>query len=523
MPTVFVSSRRSLIGCLRIAKNAHLIERTKPTIANETDDSGAIDESEWHEREYLAINQDVASAVREGTFVSGYHQYAIGGKKEGRRGGFRPKGWDEREYLAINQDVASAVRQGTFVSGYHHYAVAGGKEGRRGGFRPKDWDEATYLQINQDVAGEVASGRFVSGYHHYAIGGDIEGRLGGLEPRGWNEAAYLAINPDARVRIALGMYRNGYLHYAAYGRQHSFLGGLPASGLVDKARLRWPVLNNLVFQVKELLNMTFSAAALSDALRTIARQADPGTFDALGFRVWHGLDERMRKGGGIGTAFRLLAGGKLAPQAWPPWPPRPRYCFINPATGASSFDPFRFMLRRAHAKGTDVRLYVAPLHAVIRYYFIRLELDQQYEFWLRELVRINEEEAALAGRPPFPLWDFSYPNTITEEPIPPINDVSPMRWHWEPIHYRKEAGDLILDRIFDYHSSTRSLPEDVGVSLTSTNIDDHLERSRSKLAAWVKLNPFWTSQIVLDTKKHGEAHCPAPAMTTTSILSGSPR
>jgi hypothetical protein len=42
-----------------------------------------------------------------------------------------------------------------------------------------------------------------------------------------------------------------------------------------------------------------------------------------------------------------------------------------------------------------------------------LGIGERYEFWLKELVRINEEEAALAGKPPLPLWDFSDPNTIT--------------------------------------------------------------------------------------------------------------
>ena len=47
-----------------------------------------------------------------------------------------------------------------------------------------------------------------------------------------------------------------------------------------------------------------------------------------------------------------------------------------------------------------------------------LGLGERYEFWLRKLVRINEEEAARAGRPPLPLWDFSDTNTITREPVP---------------------------------------------------------------------------------------------------------
>ena len=123
-------------------------------------------------------------------------------------------------------------------------------------------------------------------------------------------------------------------------------------------------------------------------------------------------------------------------------------------------------------------------------------LGQRYEFWLKELVRINEEEAARAGRQPLPLWDFGYVNTITSEPIPATGDMTPMRWTWDYSHYRKAAGDLILDRIFDYRDPTRAVPDDFGVRLTSANIDAHLARSRSQLADWAAANPEFASEIL---------------------------
>ena len=41
-------------------------------------------------------------------------------------------------------------------------------------------------------------------------------------------------------------------------------------------------------------------------------------------------------------------------------PPKFSYCFTNSETGMTLFDPFRFMLRRAYAEGTDLRLYMTP-------------------------------------------------------------------------------------------------------------------------------------------------------------------
>ena len=33
--------------------------------------------------------------------------------------------------------------------------------------------------------------------------------------------------------------------------------------------------------------------------------------------------------------------------------------------------------------------------------------------------------------------------------------MTPMRWYWDYSHYRKETGDLMLDRIFDYRDPSR--------------------------------------------------------------------
>jgi hypothetical protein len=364
--------------------------------------------------------------------------------------------WNEALYLAVNPDVAAAVARGEFKSGREHYVLAGRAEHREGASVPADWDEKTYLQAHPDVAIAVTKGSFVSGYHHYLAAGRAEGRLGGFRLAGWNEDGYLAANPDARIRVALGIYRSGFLHYAAVGKRRGYVGGLPASNPIEAAQSRWPALNQRLFQLKELFQLVFSATAASDAIATIFRQSEPADFDDAGMRVWHDRGEVMRKLGGNGAPLysRLSGGG------WRPWlvPPKMMYCFTDPDRDVTPFDPFRFMLRRAYAEGTDLRLFVTPNQAAIRTLLVALGLGERYEFWLKELVRINEEEAARAGRQLLPLWDFSAPNTITREPIPLSGDLSPMRWYWEFSHYRKETGDLILDRIFDYHDPARALP-----------------------------------------------------------------
>ena len=143
----------------------------------------------------------------------------------------------------------------------------------------------------------------------------------------------------------------------------------------------------------------------------------------------------------------------------------------------------------------------------------RLGIGERYEFWLRELVRINEEEAALAGKQPLPLWDFSDANTITREPVPLSTDLTPMRWFWEHSHYRKVTGNLILDRVFGYSEPERPLPADFGVRLTGANVDAHIARARIELQAWASANSDLVSPIVRAARtlkaqsRQAEAHC----------------
>jgi hypothetical protein len=449
---------------------------------------------DWNEALYLRLYPDVAAEVKRGRFLSGYHHYLAAGRAEGRNAGKPSNDWNEELYLRANPDVQREVTRGAFLSGYHHYLVAGRSEKREGGFVPRDWDEAGYLQINPDVQYHISQGFFLSGYHHYLVAGRAEKRSIGGHPAGWNEAGYLAVNPAARARIALGDYGSGYLHYVAVGRDQGLLGGFPPSDVAERLRLRWPGLNQAMFQFGERFRLIFSTTAVRDSIATVLRQSEPPSFDHRGMRVWGGQDNSVVASGGAGGRFRANITG----WRWYLWlrPPRYMYCFTNTETGMTMFDPYRFMLHQAYAEGTDLRLYLTPLHAAVRKLIEALGLGERYVFWVRELVRINAEEAARAGREPLPLWDFSEVNAITGEPIPAPADLTPMRWYWDFSHYRKGTGDLILDRLFDHSEVDRRLPADFGVRLTPENVDRHLARSESKLASWSEANAELASRIV---------------------------
>ena len=93
--------------------------------------------------------------------------------------------YDEYDYLDFNQDVANAVRNGNFRSGYDHYIMYGQYENRitnhecvvdRNGC---EYDEYAYLNLNRDVADAVYKGNFRDGADHYGKFGRFENRLVG--------------------------------------------------------------------------------------------------------------------------------------------------------------------------------------------------------------------------------------------------------------------------------------------------------------------------------------------------------
>jgi hypothetical protein len=444
---------------------------------------------DWDERFYLTLYPDVAKVVASGEFGSGYEHYLKNGKAEGRIFAKAPPGWNEALYLALYPDVAQVVASGQFGSGYAHYLANGRAEGRLFARIPPEWDEAAYLEANPTVAQAMAEKKFSTGYHHYLVVGRELGLLGGFALAEWNEAGYLAANPSVRVAVARGQYRNGFIHYAAVGRADGRVGGLPPASMLEWLELQWPPLHAWLFKAREFWGLAFSASALNDAVATVRQQAIPASFSDRGQRIWRGQEEVILKMGGTGKIYRRWLAASAAWRIFWFDPPERMYCFSHPDTHMSGFDPFRFMVRRAYAEGTDLRLFISPLNAAILRIIDDVDLRGRFEFWLRELVRINEEEAARAGHKPFALWDFSDTNSITVDPIPTDDDLAPMRWFWEVSHYRAITGDMILDRMFGTRDPSRPLPEDFGVRLTSASIDGHIDRSRRKLAEWAAANP----------------------------------
>jgi hypothetical protein len=206
----------------------------------------------FDENYYLATNPDVAAAVADGEFATGYDHYIKYGQFEGRS---PSPYWDEAYYLQENPDVAAAVKAGTISSGFMHYYLYGQFENRPGLLY---FNTTYYLQHNPDVAAAVRAGTVSSAFEQFVLYGQYEGRspmkyfssavydadnqdilpfitgetfssdfeqfveYGQYENRiasnFYNEQIYLTDNPDVAAAVMAGEFPDGFQHWLEYGQ-----------------------------------------------------------------------------------------------------------------------------------------------------------------------------------------------------------------------------------------------------------------------------------------------------------------
>lgn len=247
----------------------------------------------------------------------------------------------------------------------------------------------------------------------------------------------------------------------------------------------------------EIARTLLSLDALQSSLRMLRSQkrVDADLYKADGCRDWDRRDPFVVKRGGHRQVF-IRSEQEYAKKLWFPSPTF-EYRFTDPETGVSAFDSFREIVRASHRAHVDLRLAILPAHAHLNEALRESGLWERFEEWKRTLVRINEEEAALAHEPEFPLWDFNDFDPLTQEPVPEAGDASTrMRWFWEAPHFKRELGDLVLNRIFEDRLGNFLAAPSLGAELIhSRNIEPHLAKIREREQRYRETHPDDMAQI----------------------------
>lgn len=245
--------------------------------------------------------------------------------------------------------------------------------------------------------------------------------------------------------------------------------------LTSATRSAWPgVLGS------DLAAFTLGSDALALSWKTLSsswRPAPPAATDPV--QQSHSLHE----------AFRQCERFYLSH-----WLPAPacRYEFASATTGQDRLADFEASLRLCSQRNLRLIVICPPIHARFQEALDAAGVWPQYEAWKRELAtRTRAHQARLAGSGTVELWDFSFFNDLTCEPLPG-EELGPMRYFTDSAHFTPELGRLILSEVLGIESSG---VQRLGVRLDETDMESHLAGLRADFKAWRDVNPAVVSDV----------------------------
>ena len=102
----------------------------------------------------------------------------------------------------------------------------------------------------------------------------------------------------------------------------------------------------------------------------------------------------------------------------------------------------------------------------------------------KDVVLFVEKIAKEQEKNPYRIMHFSIYHELTAETVP-TNPKEKMKYHWEASHYKKELGDIVLDRLLNI-----SPYKDFGVELNSENIDSHIQKLRDDRVKFIDTEAY---------------------------------
>lgn len=155
------------------------------------------------------------------------------------------------------------------------------------------------------------------------------------------------------------------------------------------------------------------------------------------------------------------------------------------STTANSWDSYEKLLTFAYEKEIDLEIVISPSHARQYEVMSNKGLWQKFNDWKKGLVSVNSKVSELKGSSLFNIWDFSGYSVYNTLPIPSLEESEhPFKWYWESSHYKKELGDLVLNKVLNLDQLSLVNPNIFGVKITMENIDIHIDQTRKDKAKW---------------------------------------
>lgn len=244
---------------------------------------------------------------------------------------------------------------------------------------------------------------------------------------------------------------------------------------------------NLALYFSDLANAIFTLDALKASIKTIKSQPVDGKSVLT---VEANMAERVRRKGGqrkmfMTEEFAILSKSAKGIVSYPDC----EDAAFSETLSLPDYRFFRTIVRQAYRYNVSFKMFISPVHARFNEVMCASGKWLSIEKWKRKIIDINDEEAELANKPPYPLWDFSGYNKFTAEAVPPEGDLNTvMRWYMEGTHYSKALGDVILNRIYGEEDPLEDRARAFGSIISSKNIEDHLKTTRDARESYIRLN-----------------------------------
>jgi len=222
---------------------------------------------------------------------------------------------------------------------------------------------------------------------------------------------------------------------------------------------------------KDIYLPLISLSTLQDSLITIFQQnSDASDLLNNGFNPAGDMQKATRTEG-----VKILFNQKT-PQLIRSFTSRKWKIYSSHSLWSPSFNNLQFLLNYLQKNRIETKIFINPYHIQYLEIIEHSGLGPEFTDWKRQLTKMV---AAVSKKGDFTLWNFSDPHIYNTEPILNTKKI-PLKWFWEPAHYRKELGDLMINRMF-----SPSLPRDnknqFGYQLTPENIDRHLADYQKRL------------------------------------------
>lgn len=180
-----------------------------------------------------------------------------------------------------------------------------------------------------------------------------------------------------------------------------------------------------------------STQALTDSVWTVLAQfnADSPTRTELGFNPARDYLQVIANQGAfiLFEQKRHYLNNQLGHSRW-------RLFDADRATSAE-FAAFEGVLKLCAARNVRLIVLINPYHTEYLRIIDRHGYAGMMQTWKMAITDM------VARYPQAQLWDFSEPHAYLNEPAPDPDSRRPLRWFWEPSHYRRELGEIMLARI----------------------------------------------------------------------------